>query len=762
MPPESQRRVIQIRVDAGASTTQLKQIASSMGDVSKSTKKMASDLGFLTSAFSLFTGYFGVSQIISFSDEMQNLSNRLVLLTGSQEGAAATLQSLLKLSDRTNTSIADLSQTYTRLSVSMQGVNATSEEMIAFVEVLTNTFRIAGATTAETQSTIIQLSQAFSSGTLRGQELRSVMLQNATVAGLLREKFGKNLLKDAEAGLIRASSVLEVLYNNQEKINESATKLKPTFEQTFVKTLGRVKFEIGELNQRFDLSAKFADLMSSAIKNLGFIAGTVGALAIPLVTASLISMGTSLLTVNPYVVIFTGAIALGVLSLNYFGSETDTVTQKFYKLKAGLLDNLASILEWRNGVDKAVLSATNFFGINDKLINQTDLNYGFTVGLRQQEAEARKLANSVELTPEQKFKDELKSLVDKLKAIDATNSEQAKAKNLLADLNKEYLFGTLTVSDYNDRLAGIELTKVNQEFVEGKKDLDAYTAALNVIEGKQLSKQFTEGAISLQEFNDSIKIEKIDTLNAKLAEGSISLIQYNDELTKVSDKLGAGGVFAVGTQRYLDSLGTTANQTADAIKTAFGALETSFLGFIKTGKFEFSKFAEAVLDDLLKIVIRASILQPLAQGLTGLFTAAPTGAAGGAYTQVPSNAGFAKGGAFGGGNVIPFARGGLVNSPTLFGYGSGKNGIMGEAGPEAILPLSRGKGGNLGVQASVTPVTVNIINNTPSEVQTRETTGPSGDRQIEILIASKVKEGIGSGVYDRALSQSYGLQRRGS
>lgn len=56
----------------------------------------------------------------------------------------------------------------------------------------------------------------------------------------------------------------------------------------------------------------------------------------------------------------------------------------------------------------------------------------------------------------------------------------------------------------------------------------------------------------------------------------------------------------------------------------------------------------------------------------------------------------AKGNAFNRGNVIPFARGGIVSSPTIFPMARGM-GLMGEAGPEAVMPLSRGRNGNLGV-----------------------------------------------------------------
>nr|BAR26892.1 phage-related minor tail protein [uncultured Mediterranean phage uvMED] len=60
---------------------------------------------------------------------------------------------------------------------------------------------------------------------------------------------------------------------------------------------------------------------------------------------------------------------------------------------------------------------------------------------------------------------------------------------------------------------------------------------------------------------------------------------------------------------------------------------------------------------------------------------------------------FAKGGVFAQNNVVPFAYGGVVNKPTLFPMARGM-GLMGEAGPEAIMPLRRGRGGRLGVEAA--------------------------------------------------------------
>jgi ribosomal protein L12E/L44/L45/RPP1/RPP2 len=79
------------------------------------------------------------------------------------------------------------------------------------------------------------------------------------------------------------------------------------------------------------------------------------------------------------------------------------------------------------------------------------------------------------------------------------------------------------------------------------------------------------------------------------------------------------------------------------------------------------------------------------------------------FSSILSFLGFAKGGAFSGGQVMPFASGGVISSPTMFPMRGGM-GLMGEAGPEAIMPLRRGPDGRLGVEGggSTTNVTYNV------------------------------------------------------
>lgn len=90
---------------------------------------------------------------------------------------------------------------------------------------------------------------------------------------------------------------------------------------------------------------------------------------------------------------------------------------------------------------------------------------------------------------------------------------------------------------------------------------------------------------------------------------------------------------------------------------------------------------------LSEIVLKAA-LRPLEQGfgnfLTGLFS---------------GGLGFAKGGVISQGMPVPFAQGGVIQSPIAFPLAGGRLGVAGERGAEAILPLSRGADGRLGVAA---------------------------------------------------------------
>jgi len=181
-----------------------------------------------------------------------------------------------------------------------------------------------------------------------------------------------------------------------------------------------------------------------------------------------------------------------------------------------------------------------------------------------------------------------------------------------------------------------------------------------------------------------------------------------------------------------------AMQTSDAIVDAFSG-----------AKIEIDQIIRSILSGIAKVMLQRAIMR----GLDAVF--APQSAV--RSDSIMSVYG-AKGLVVDRGGVTAFASGGIVSAPTMFAHGGGL-GVMGEAGPEAIMPLKRSASGDLGVAASPLKVVINNMNG--SAVKTEESSGPNGEQQLQIMIDRAVEEGLGRGRYDRVLSTSYGVSRRG-
>ncbi len=238
------------------------------------------------------------------------------------------------------------------------------------------------------------------------------------------------------------------------------------------------------------------------------------------------------------------------------------------------------------------------------------------------------------------------------------------------------------------------------------------------------------------------------------------------------------------TQQYFSEATNLAQGFEGLTTNAFSSMEDAIVEFASTGKLSFSDMVNSMISDLIRLTVRANITGPLAgalgSGLTSLFdlgggtaTASVTGnSISSGWANAFVNRKFATGGAFFGGNLSSY-RNSIVSSPTFFThdrhisrYAKGA-GLMGEAGPEAILPLQRMSGNRLGVLAggvSAPQVTINIQNNTPAQVRTETSTGAQGMPRIDILIDEldnrlAARIGAGRSQTGRAIDMTRGTNR---
>lgn len=198
----------------------------------------------------------------------------------------------------------------------------------------------------------------------------------------------------------------------------------------------------------------------------------------------------------------------------------------------------------------------------------------------------------------------------------------------------------------------------------------------------------------------------------------------------IKEAAAAQGSFGLGIKNGMNEYLATIEDRAGAAKTAlvnaFKGAEDALVNFVMTGKFNFKDFASSIIKDLIRIMIQQSIMKPLMGGLGSLFG----GFGGGADTAMAGTASIgtfaANGGAFSNG-VKMFAQGGIVNGPTTFPMANG-TGLMGEAGPEAIMPLKRTASGALGIMSQggggqVNNVTVNVSVSGGDETAANSQTG---------------------------------------
>lgn len=157
--------------------------------------------------------------------------------------------------------------------------------------------------------------------------------------------------------------------------------------------------------------------------------------------------------------------------------------------------------------------------------------------------------------------------------------------------------------------------------------------------------------------------------------------------------------------RMKDSM-TFTSREVNTLSLGIGrGLRSAFDGLIFDGmklSDALKSVGQSIIDNVYNVAMR-----PIQNAVGGAISQGMSGLLSGLFP-------FADGASFSQGRVMPFARGGVVSQPTMFPMRGGR-GLMGEAGPEAIMPLSRGADGRLGVQTAGggRPVNVTVNVTTP-------------------------------------------------
>ena len=211
-------------------------------------------------------------------------------------------------------------------------------------------------------------------------------------------------------------------------------------------------------------------------------------------------------------------------------------------------------------------------------------------------------------------------------------------------------------------------------------------------------------------------------------EGRVKGIEMaiRDELEDLDDGLGGLEATIVSTASLASGLSEELTQVGRGFSEA-GAGSSSFsrgLSRSLKGAFEDVLVDGAKVSDVLRDVGSKLADRAFRQAVAPVTDGVGAALGGSVQSLVTGLLPFAQGGAFSQGRVTAFARGGVVDGPVSFPMRGGA-GLMGEAGPEAIMPLSRGPDGALGVRSTAggRPVAVTFNIQTPDTEGFRRSQG---------------------------------------
>lgn len=192
-----------------------------------------------------------VSEVIRLTDAFKSMQGSLALVSSSNSVATDSFQKLLTMANNTGSSLESTVSLYTRLANATRGAGYTTQQLLGVTDAINKAFVISGATMQEASNAAIQLSQGLASGTLRGEELNSVMEQGPRITRALAEYLGVTngqIRQMAADGKITAEVVTNALLKSLSSLNGELERMPRRFEQASTALKNNFLAAVGQID----------------------------------------------------------------------------------------------------------------------------------------------------------------------------------------------------------------------------------------------------------------------------------------------------------------------------------------------------------------------------------------------------------------------------------------------------------------------------------------------------------------------------------
>lgn len=476
----------------------------------------------------LAAGAFSVRELVTAADAYATLTGRIKLASEGLGDAAQAQKQLFDIANTARTSVEGLSNTYASLARAAGESGRSQAELLRTTDTLAKAMTIGGGAVESQKAALMQFAQGLSAGTLRGEELNSVMEQAPRLAKALADGLGvpTGALKTlAEEGRITADAIFEALERSRAKIEQEFTQLPTTIGQALTVLNNSFMQTIGVFDETNKISSGFADAILGIGKNMDVVVPTVGAMAAGLVvlrtsaTAAAVAtgaLGTAVGVLGGPIGLIATALGIGATAwMAWKGAATDSekavetqvvnsdaeiqsrIDAQIGKLRERNRLATEGMPEARTGVERAAADAASLYSGQLSRYQKIQSGAGEFAGLTDAtraallQASAKSMAKAysqyTELTAETAKQAEAKNRETFEKFTKGYKSAQEKAKEELAKYEKEFkpkIGIGISQAEYDAGYKAIEeRTKKTESATKATKELrDAEKQALAGLE----------------------------------------------------------------------------------------------------------------------------------------------------------------------------------------------------------------------------------------------------------------------------------------
>lgn len=225
-------------------------------------------------------GIGGGRELVERADAYTRLTNQIKVATQTEDEYRTALQTVVDVANRANADLETTAALYSRISIAGQSLNLSQQQTAELTELISKGMQLSGASAQEYASATLQLTQAFNSGVLRGEEFNAVMEASPELMRRLAAGLGVavgELRGFAEAGQLSASRVSQALLSQKDIIDEVYSKLPLTVDQALTKLSSASTLFVGRLNEQTGATKTLVEGLQGLAKNMDAVAAVMGA-----------------------------------------------------------------------------------------------------------------------------------------------------------------------------------------------------------------------------------------------------------------------------------------------------------------------------------------------------------------------------------------------------------------------------------------------------------------------------------------------------